>query len=133
MPSAEDLRAAIAAVPERSVAAQLRKVMPEIDRRVREGASYEAVVEALRRSGVDLTVNTLKSYLYRWRKRQGQQEPIPAAGPPAAAPLRQPSASASAPAPLPRIQNKGDLVRLREETEFDLDALARLARDGNKE
>lgn len=129
MTSLESLKAAIEAIPVGTKAAQLRLVMPEIDRRVREdGVGYQAIVDALKHQGLELTVETLRSYLYRWRKaRQAQPDetPVPAA---LGKPATRNAAAAASPATVPRIENKGDLKRLREETDFDLDELAKYAK-----
>lgn len=53
-------------------AAKLRDVMPEIERKIAAGARIADIVEALNDNGLDLTLATLKSYLYRFRRTARQ-------------------------------------------------------------
>lgn len=126
-----DLKAAIAAVPEKSLAAKLRKVMPDIDRRLRDGASHESIVEVLRKGGITMSLTTFRTNLYRWRKSVEQpsaapqpQRPTPTARQHPAAPPAGANESQAR-----RIENKGDIVRLRQETDYDMEELARLGRN----
>jgi hypothetical protein len=71
---ADDLEARIEALTGRTAAARLRAVMPVIDRKVREGVRHEDIVQALEAAGLRLSLNTFRSYLYRYRKRHQAQE-----------------------------------------------------------
>lgn len=124
MTTENDLKAAIAALCTDSLASKLRKVLPEIDSRVREGASHEAIVKFLNANGIPISLSTFRTNLYRWRRTQKL-------APEVAGSIRQPPSAVSG-ATSARVQNKGDLVRLRKETEFDLDELAKAAK-GQKE
>lgn len=52
-----------------TTAARVRAIMPAIDRKVREGVSHEDIIKVLEAAGLSLTLNTFRSYLYRYRKR----------------------------------------------------------------
>jgi hypothetical protein len=68
VPSSDDLKSLIDAIPGRTVAAKLRRMMPDIDRRVREGIQHEEIISTLNANGFNLNLNTFRSYLYRYRK-----------------------------------------------------------------
>lgn len=51
-------------------AARLRDVMPEIEKKLAVGVRLRAIHLALTGAGLDLTLQTLKTYLYRYRKKQ---------------------------------------------------------------
>lgn len=51
-------------------AARLRDVMPEIEKKLAVGVQLRAIHQALTGAGLDLTLQTLKTYLYRFRKQQ---------------------------------------------------------------
>ena len=65
-------------------AAKLREVMPEIERKIAAGAHIADIVDALNSNGFDITLATLKSYLYRFRKAARQSAPHDRAGVPVA-------------------------------------------------
>lgn len=50
-------------------AARLREVMPEIERRLAAGVQLGTIHKALTDTGFELTFQTLKTYLYRYRKK----------------------------------------------------------------
>lgn len=77
MDQGEVLKGLVAGIPSATLAAKLRPVMPEIDRRVREGVRHDEIVAALNANGIALSLNTFRTYLYRWRKKAG-----PTAAPP---------------------------------------------------
>ncbi|MGH6910296.1 MAG: hypothetical protein ACREEG_08930, partial [Phenylobacterium sp.] len=66
--SEDPLRDALDALRPASVAARLRRLMPQIDRRISEGISHEAIVVALKAEGLDVSLNTFRSNLYRYRR-----------------------------------------------------------------
>lgn len=51
-------------------AAQLRDVIPDIESRLAAGVQLAAIHQALTHAGLALTLQTLKTYLYRYRKKQ---------------------------------------------------------------
>lgn len=59
---------ALSKLKPRTTAGLVRQLMPEIDRKAREGVSLDAICEALSHDGIDIKENTLKVYLYRYRK-----------------------------------------------------------------
>lgn len=69
----KDLEARIEALTGRTAAARLRAVMPVIDRKVREGVRHEDIVEALQAAGLNVSLNTFRVNLYRYRKRSQAQ------------------------------------------------------------
>ncbi|MDR5826195.1 ROK family transcriptional regulator [Caballeronia sp. LZ043] len=64
----KSLRDALAKVAAGSKAARVREILPDIDRRIAAGARIADVVEALNDGGLDISIATLKSYLYRFRR-----------------------------------------------------------------
>lgn len=50
--------------------ARLRDVMPEIEKKLAVGVRLRAIHQALIGAGLELTLQTLKTYLYRYRKKQ---------------------------------------------------------------
>lgn len=70
MKSPKSLRAAVESVQAGTKAARVRGVLPEIEQRLSAGARIADVVQALNASGLEMSVATLKSYLYRFRKTQ---------------------------------------------------------------
>lgn len=121
------MKKALEQLPIGKKAAQLRLVMPEVEKRLQEGVSYQAIVEALSASGLALTVPTFKTYLYRWRK--SQEKRAANASSTATTPTKVASQDEPAPSkdkPAEQIRNKGDLAKLRTK-EYDLDELAKQA------
>jgi len=95
----DDLEARIEALTGRTAAARLRAIMPVIDRKVREGVRHEDIVAALEAAGLRVSLNTFRSYLYRYRKRSQAQgaasaseHPKTHSSPPAAPGEAEPSA-----------------------------------------
>jgi hypothetical protein len=52
-----------------SIGAQIRRLLPKIDAAMAAGASHEQIVRTLRETGIELSMNTFRSALYRARKR----------------------------------------------------------------
>ena len=52
-----------------SIGAQIRRLLPKIDAAMAAGASHEQIVQTLRETGIELSMNTFRSALYRARKR----------------------------------------------------------------
>ncbi|MDD2859566.1 MAG: hypothetical protein PHT60_15490 [Acidiphilium sp.] len=67
----DDLKARIDSLSGSTVAAKLRAVMPDIDRKVRDGVRHEEIIEALEAAGLSVNLNTFRSYLYRYRRKHG--------------------------------------------------------------
>jgi hypothetical protein len=65
-----DIGLALAQLEATTKAARLRAVMPLIEAKIAQGVRASALLDALRAGGLELTESTLKSYLYRHRKRQ---------------------------------------------------------------
>jgi hypothetical protein len=64
-----DIGQALARLEATTKAARLRAVMPLIEAKIAQGVRTSALLDALRAGGLELTASTLKSYLYRHRKR----------------------------------------------------------------
>jgi hypothetical protein len=105
VPPSDDLKSLIDAIPGRTVAAKLRRIMPDIDRRVREGIQHEEIIDTLNANGFDLNLNTFRSYLYRYRKTLQAAEGT-------ASPSRvAPAPVATSPAESPSLDDVLDPIR----------------------
>ncbi|MDH4910108.1 conjugal transfer protein TraD (plasmid) [Xanthomonas axonopodis pv. ricini] len=83
-----DLTQALTAIEPKTKAAKVREVMPVIEQRIAAGVRIADILKTLKDSGIDLTEATLKSYLYRYRKKhqaktKGQQSASRTVGMPA--------------------------------------------------
>lgn len=75
MSESDAIKGLIDSIPGKTLAAKLRSIMPEIDKRVREGVQHEEIIETLNASGFDLNLNTFRSNLYRYRRKlRGEPE-----------------------------------------------------------
>ncbi len=119
MTDRQDLKSRVLGIEGRTLAARLRGLMPDIDAQVRAGIRHEEIIEALKAGGVDLNLNTFRSYLYRYRRNNQAVVPQLANSRAHSQPV--------APGAKPVIGNKGDLARMRER-DFDLDELAEAAK-----
>jgi hypothetical protein len=72
------LKDQIASFTGKTLASQLRVLMPDIDSRVREGVDHETIVEGLTKAGLPISLNTFRVYLYRYRlkARASKFEPL---------------------------------------------------------
>lgn len=70
----EKVVAALQSVRGRSTASILRPLLPMIDDMVREGTSHADVLAALKKEGIDVKLETLRTNLYRYRSEQRQKE-----------------------------------------------------------
>jgi hypothetical protein len=72
------LKDQIASFTGKTLASQLRILMPDIDSRVREGVDHETIVEGLTKAGLPISLNTFRVYLYRYRlkARASKVEPL---------------------------------------------------------
>ena len=52
-----------------SIGAQIRRLVPKINAAMAAGATHEQIVQTLRETGIDVSMNTFRSALYRARKR----------------------------------------------------------------
>lgn len=59
---------AIKNLPKGSNAAILKEFMPIIDQQIKNGVSHIDILELLNENGILIKLNTLRSYLYRYRK-----------------------------------------------------------------
>lgn len=88
MNESEALKNLIRGIPGKTLAAKLRTIMPEIDKRVREGVQHQEIIDVLNEQGLDINLNTFRSYLYRYRKKaqkEGLRNPEPKPPEPASA------------------------------------------------
>lgn len=128
----EKLKALILDLEGKTLAAQLRALMPAIDQRVRAGVRHEEILALLAQQGIAIQRDTFRKYLYRYRKSvaEGKQQPtritsVSQSGLTPSTAIDQPAA-----APAPTIRHRGDLAKLRD-VDFDLDELADIGK--NKE
>lgn len=100
-----DLTQALTAIEPKSKAAKVREVMPVIEQRIAAGVRIADILKALKDSGLELTKATLKSYLYRYRKKQRvkmvERQVQPVGSRSAGTPTPAPSQESSEP-PTPR-------------------------------
>lgn len=66
----KDLINALMAVGPESKAAKIRQVMPLIEQQLDAGVRRQVILDVLKQQGIELSMETLKSYLYRYRKAQ---------------------------------------------------------------
>jgi len=57
-----------------SIGAQIRRLLPKIENAIEAGATHEQILETLRESGIEMTIATFRSALYRARKKRGQEQ-----------------------------------------------------------
>lgn len=69
----KDLTNALMAVGPESKAAKIRQVMPLIEQQLSAGVSRQMILDVLKEQGIELSMETLKSYLYRYRKAQREK------------------------------------------------------------
>ncbi|BBL36040.1 hypothetical protein Nstercoris_02319 (plasmid) [Nitrosomonas stercoris] len=63
-----NLAEAIKSLPKGSNAAILKDFMPIIDQQIKNGVSHKDILDLLNKNGIRIKLNTLRSYLYRYRK-----------------------------------------------------------------
>ena len=66
----KDIEAALLAVEPVTKAAKIRQVMPVIEKQLKAGVRRQAILDVLKAQGIEVSMDTLKSYLYRYRKAQ---------------------------------------------------------------
>lgn len=72
------LKNQIASFTGKTLASQLRVLMPDIDSRIRDGVDHETIVDGLTKAGLSISLNTFRVYLYRYRSkaRASKVEPL---------------------------------------------------------
>lgn len=72
------LKDQIASFTGKTLASQLRVLMPDIDSRIRDGVDHETIVDGLTKAGLSISLNTFRVYLYRYRSkaRASKVEPL---------------------------------------------------------
>ncbi|SMF98607.1 conjugal transfer protein TraD [Burkholderia singularis] len=96
-----DAKQAVRQTEPTTKAAQLREVMPEIEKKLAAGVQLGTIHKALTEAGFDLTFQTLKTYLYRYRKKHQAKAVVRQA---------EPVGSRSAGTPTPASSNPEELV-----------------------
>lgn len=131
-----DLATALQAVEPVTKAAQIRQVMPIIEQQLKAGVRRQAILDVLKAQGVEISMETLKSYLYRYRKSvKAGEVKAPADVPKTAAsvpeaPAEKPGSITydtepqDSPAPMPpnelsKIMNPGDDVNASELARYE--------------
>ena len=136
-----DLATALKAVEPETKAAQIRQVMPIIEQQLKAGVRRQAILDVLKEQGIEIGMETLKSYLYRYRKAlkaEGKSDAVDVSKPPAmeAQPQVQPEPKTEsisydsdkddqqqpapmAPSELSKIMNPGDDVNASELARYE--------------
>ncbi len=135
-----DLATALKAVEPETKAAQIRQVMPIIEQQLKAGVRRQAILDVLKEQGIEIGMETLKSYLYRYRKAlkaEGKSDAVDVPKPPAmeAQPQVQPEPKTEsisydtdkddqqqppmAPSELSKIMNPGDDVNASELARYE--------------
>jgi hypothetical protein len=70
-----DLHQALSGMAPKTKAARVRLVLPLIEQKIAEGVRIADMLAALHDAGIAISLATLKSYLYRYRKKQAAQAP----------------------------------------------------------
>jgi hypothetical protein len=129
-----ELEALIHSFPGRTLAAKLRRLMPEIEKRIEEGVRLSEIVVALNRSGslgAEVRLATLKTYLRRFRRERrvgsGRGGRRPAGSPARPANPAAPVLPARPP-PAPGHAVTPSLIRRIRDTDVDLEAYAEAGR-----
>ncbi|MEZ2726774.1 hypothetical protein ACBQ21_22670 [Pseudomonas putida] len=86
----KDIEAALMAVEPVTKAAKIRQVMPVIEKQLKAGVRRQAILDVLKAQGIEVSMDTLKSYLYRYRKAQRGNSPNVASPAPAPITLEEP-------------------------------------------
>ena len=113
-----------------SIGAQIRRLRPKIEAAMAAGASHEQIVDTLRATGIDISMNTFRSALYRARKKaqKGSRKEESAGGgsPDGGAASNSPAAEASAAAsPDGRARTRDSLAVPEKPKSFDWDPTER--------
>lgn len=131
-----DLATALQAVEPETKAAKIRQVMPIIEQQLKAGVRRQAILDVLKAQGIEISMETLKSYLYRYRKsvKAGEVKPADVPNSPAAsvpeAPAEKPVSisydtnpedppAPMAPNELSKIMNPGDDVNASELARYE--------------
>ncbi|MHC5208917.1 hypothetical protein [Pseudomonas chlororaphis] len=131
-----DLATALQAVEPETKAAQIRQVMPIIEQQLKAGIRRQAILDVLKAQGIEISMETLKSYLYRYRKsvKAGEVKAADVPSSPAAsvpeAPAEKPDSvsydtkpedppAPMAPNELSKIMNPGDDVNASELARYE--------------
>lgn len=113
--------------------------MPLIDEKMRLGVRLKDIAAHLNERGFEVTIYDLRKARFKWLKAQKQNPRAPDHAPGTTAyntidgSITTPESSCNV-KPIDRmtntsrVANKGDLARLRRETEIDLNELARLGK-----
>lgn len=132
----ENLQVAVDRLEASSTSSRLKQLMPSIVQKIEEGVQHQAIVEALGEAGLDVKLATLRTCLYRWRKRHRLREDdrprgvtaAPSASPTLQTTPRPEGVANSAPA---TVKNRGDLAQLRQ-APIDMAQLAKIGKTGSK-
>jgi hypothetical protein len=63
-----------ARLAEQSIGAQIRRLLPKIEKAIESGATHEEIVATLGESGISMSLATFRSALYRARKRAARDQ-----------------------------------------------------------
>ena len=70
MTDTDQLKTLISGMRGKSAYSQLESLMPEIDRKIREGVPRAEIHKAITAQGIEISEGTFYNYLYRYRKKK---------------------------------------------------------------
>lgn len=69
MTDTDQLKSMISGLATKTIYGQLEPLMPEIDKRIKEGVPRAEIHELIRAQGIEISQGTFYNYLHRYRKR----------------------------------------------------------------
>jgi hypothetical protein len=121
MTDTDQLKTMISGLATKTVYGQLEPLMPEIDRRIREGVPRAEIHKLITAQGIEISEGTFYNYLHRYRKRNTKTAtPSKAAIKPN---LEQPQNGNSAPVPQEPKPDTSLQAEVKDEAEPSLDEM----------
>lgn len=69
MTDTEKLKSMISGLEGKTMSSRLQPLMPDIDRKIKEGVPRSEIYKLIIEQGINITEGTLYTYLYRYRKK----------------------------------------------------------------
>ncbi|CAM5365745.1 hypothetical protein SSTU70S_05677 [Stutzerimonas stutzeri] len=121
MTDTDQLKTMISGLATKTVYGQLEPLMPEIDRRIREGVPRAEIHKLITAQGIEISEGTFYNYLHRYRKRNAKTAtPAKAVTKPI---LEQPQNGNSAPGQKETTPDTPLSVEVKDEAEPSLDEM----------
>lgn len=122
---AEALRALASDSESRSKISRMRELYPDIEAAQKAGVTNSKIVETLNSQGLDVTLKTFETMLYRLRKELGKTrktaQEVKSEIPPASAPAPEASAADTAQNSTRSISTPGDIKKALKGQDVNLD------------